>query len=164
MFCRIFAVSPCSRGFSAGRFGSCSEAGCVGQRGGAARSCSLARFIASARRIAVAVERRAVRLPARRLPRTGGNRALERRMRIHANFAEYVPLALLLLAFMEMGGRPSWLVHAFCIALVLARIGHVVALWQEPENFRLRVLTVSTTFVVMIGAAVSLLARALQLW
>jgi len=50
---------------------------------------------------------------------TGGNRGLERQMRIHANFAEYVPLALLLLAFMEMQGRSACLLHLLCIALVL---------------------------------------------
>jgi uncharacterized membrane protein YecN with MAPEG domain len=95
---------------------------------------------------------------------TGGHRGLERRMRIHANFAEYVPLALLLLAFMEMQGRPGWLLHLLCIALVMARIGHVIALWDEKEIFRLRVASVSTTFVVMLAAAVSVLARALQAW
>src|SRR5258706_774350 len=67
---------------------------------------------------------------------TGGHRGLERRMRIHANFAEYVPLALLLLVFMEMQGRPGWLLHLLCIALVAARIGHVIALWDEKEIFR----------------------------
>jgi uncharacterized membrane protein YecN with MAPEG domain len=95
---------------------------------------------------------------------TGGHQGLERRMRIHANFAEYVPLALLLLVFMEMQGRPGWLLHLLCIALVAARIGHVIALWDEKEIFRLRVASVSTTFVVMLAAAISVLARALQIW
>jgi uncharacterized protein len=95
---------------------------------------------------------------------TGSDRGLERRMRIHANFAEYVPLALLLLIFMEMQGRSSWLLHLLCIALVVARIGHVVALWEEKEILWLRVVTVLATFFVMAAAAVSALARALQLW
>jgi len=95
---------------------------------------------------------------------TGGHRGLERRMRIHANFAEYVPLALLLLAFMEMEGRPGWLVHLLCAALVVARIGHVIALWEEKEILWLRIATVSATFFIMAAAAVSVLARALQLW
>jgi uncharacterized membrane protein YecN with MAPEG domain len=94
---------------------------------------------------------------------TGGNRGLERRMRIHANFAEYVPLALLLLVFMEMQGRPAWLLHLLCAALVLARIGHVIALWDEKEIFQLRVVSVSATFVIMLVAAISVLARALQI-
>jgi uncharacterized membrane protein YecN with MAPEG domain len=95
---------------------------------------------------------------------TGGHRGLERRMRIHANFAEYVPFTLLLLAFMEMQGRPSWLVHLLCAMLVLARIGHAIALWDEKEIFPLRVASVSATFFIMAAAAVSVLARALQLW
>jgi hypothetical protein len=33
---------------------------------------------------------------------TGGNARLERAMRVHANFAEYVPLALLLITFLEL--------------------------------------------------------------
>jgi uncharacterized membrane protein YecN with MAPEG domain len=95
---------------------------------------------------------------------TGGNAGLERRMRIHANFAEYVPLALLLLTFMEMQGRATWLLHAFCIALVVARFGHVYALWDEKEVFRLRVASVATTFFIIASASVSVLARALGLW
>ena len=95
---------------------------------------------------------------------TGGNRGLERQMRIHANFAEYVPLALLLLAFMEMQGRSAWLLHLLCIALVLARLGHAFALRNEKEIMPLRIASVSTTFVIMVAAGVSVLARALQIW
>ena len=40
---------------------------------------------------------------------TRGNVHLERKMRVHANFAEYVPVALLLVTFIEMQGRPPWL-------------------------------------------------------
>jgi uncharacterized protein len=92
---------------------------------------------------------------------TGGNRGLERRMRIHANFAEYVPLALLLLVFMEMQGRQGWFLHLLCAALVLARIGHALALWEEKEISWLRIASVSTTFVVMLASAISLISSAL---
>jgi hypothetical protein len=34
----------------------------------------------------------------------GDDPSLRRAMRVHANFAEYVPLALILIAFVEMGG------------------------------------------------------------
>jgi uncharacterized protein len=94
---------------------------------------------------------------------TGGNRGLERLMRIQANFAEYVPLALLLLAFVEMQGRPAWLLHLLCIALVLARIGHALALRNEKEIMWLRIASVSTTFVIMAAAGASLIGRALQI-
>lgn len=58
----------------------------------------------------------------------GGDPALNRRIRAHANFAEYVPLLLILLALLEGGGAPAWLLHALGIALVAARLGHGYAL------------------------------------
>jgi uncharacterized membrane protein YecN with MAPEG domain len=90
---------------------------------------------------------------------TGGHRGLERRMRIHANFAEYVPLALLLLVFMEMQDSSAWLLHLLCVALVLARIGHAVALWDEKEIAPLRIASVMTTFIVLAVAALSLISH-----
>jgi uncharacterized protein len=90
---------------------------------------------------------------------TGGHRGLERRMRIHANFAEYVPLALLLLVFMEMQDSSAWLLHLLCVALVLARIGHAIALWDEKEIAPLRIASVMTTFIVLAVAALSLISH-----
>ena len=37
--------------------------------------------------------------------------AASRAMRVHANFAEYVPLALILVAFAELQGQPAAFVH-----------------------------------------------------
>jgi hypothetical protein len=90
---------------------------------------------------------------------TGGHRGLERRMRIHANFAEYVPLALLLLVFMEMQDSSAWLLHLLCVALVLARVGHALALWDEKEIAPLRIASVMTTFIVLTVAAISLISH-----
>lgn len=95
---------------------------------------------------------------------TGGNRIVERRMRIHANFAEYIPFAIILLVIMEMQGRPSSWLHTLCIVLVLARIGHTIALWSDEEIFPLRVASVFVTFVVIVAASLSILGRALQMW
>ena len=53
---------------------------------------------------------------------TRGDVHLERKMRVHANFAEYVPFALLLATFIEMQGRPAWLIHLLCLALVAGRV------------------------------------------
>ena len=42
-----------------------------------------------------------------------GNTQMLRAMRAHANFAEYVPLGLLLLTLVELhGDRNAWLLHA----------------------------------------------------
>ena len=58
----------------------------------------------------------------------GGDRLLQRRIRGHANFAEYVPIALILLAFLEEAGANAIAVHGLNAALVLGRLMHAFAL------------------------------------
>lgn len=58
----------------------------------------------------------------------GGDLLLTRRIRGHGNFAEYVPIALILLAFLEAGGAHALLVHVLNAALVLGRLMHGFAL------------------------------------
>jgi uncharacterized membrane protein YecN with MAPEG domain len=58
----------------------------------------------------------------------GGDTALERAIRAHANFAEYVPIALILLLILELSRFSVYLVHALGIALVVARVLHGYAL------------------------------------
>jgi uncharacterized membrane protein YecN with MAPEG domain len=94
---------------------------------------------------------------------TRGDVRLERKMRVHANFAEYVPFALLLATFIEMEGRPGWLLHLLCLGLVAGRIVHAYGVSQEHENFRLRMAGMATTFTVLSVMALSLLARPIEL-
>jgi uncharacterized protein len=93
---------------------------------------------------------------------TGGNPLLERAMRVHANFAEYVPLALLLLAFVEIQARPKWLVHALCVVLLVGRAVHAYGVSQEREDIRLRSIGVVATFAVLVIAALALLVNAVR--
>ena len=94
---------------------------------------------------------------------TRGDIDLERKMRVHANFAEYVPFALLLATFIEMQGRPAWLIHLICLALVAGRAIHAYGVSQEHENMRLRTAGMATTFAVLAVMALSLLTRAIEL-
>jgi uncharacterized membrane protein YecN with MAPEG domain len=93
----------------------------------------------------------------------GDNRSLERAIRVHGNFAEYVPLALLLLAFVEMQGGPAWWINVLCFALVAARVIHAYGVSQEKENLRFRVVGMVTTFFVLASSSLSLLGGALRL-
>lgn len=86
----------------------------------------------------------------------GGNAELRRAMRVHANFAEYVPLALLLIFFVEHDGAKTLLVHALGIALLAGRLLHAWGVSQEPENFRYRVSGMVLTFGTIITAALAL--------
>ncbi len=91
----------------------------------------------------------------------GGDALLARRMRVQANFAEYVPLALLLLAMAESLGTSVWLLHALGIALVAARLSHAFGMSQPAENFAFRVAGVATTFWTIAIAAAACLWGAL---
>jgi uncharacterized membrane protein YecN with MAPEG domain len=98
--------------------------------------------------------------------REGGNRHQRRRssgtqMRIHANFAEYVPFALLLATFIEMQGTRAGLIHLLCLALVAGRVIHAYGVSQEHENFRLRMAGMATTLTVLAVMAVWLLMGAI---
>ena len=94
---------------------------------------------------------------------TRGNVRLERATRVHANFAEYVPFALLLAAFVEMQSRPAWLIHLLCLALLVGRVIHAYGVSQEHENYRLRTAGMATTFAVFAVIALLLLTRAVEL-
>jgi uncharacterized membrane protein YecN with MAPEG domain len=54
----------------------------------------------------------------------GGDEALERAIRAHANLAEYAPLGVLLIALAEMNGAPPWWIHVTGAVLVVARCLH----------------------------------------
>lgn len=64
----------------------------------------------------------------------GGHGPLNRRIRGHGNFAEYVPMVLLMLGFLEYGDAPAWLLHAIGGLLLVARLLHGIAL-SFSENF-----------------------------
>jgi uncharacterized protein len=69
---------------------------------------------------------------------TRGDVRLERKIRVHANFAEYVPFALLLLSFVEMQGGPAWLIHLICLAFLAGRAIHAYGVRQVQEDYKLR--------------------------
>ena len=58
----------------------------------------------------------------------GGNRELLLAMRRHANFVEWVPLALLLLALLEMNAVSPLAIHGLGATLVVARLSHATGL------------------------------------
>src|SRR5689334_18600780 len=58
----------------------------------------------------------------------GGLEPLQRRIRGHANFGEYVPLLLLMLGALELGHLPAAWLHALGATLLVARLLHGAAL------------------------------------
>lgn len=89
---------------------------------------------------------------------TGQNTDLERAVRIHGNFAEYVPFALLLLALVEAGGGPAWAVHAAGAGLLVARGLHALGLSQSSGRSAGRFSGVVTTWLILLALAIGNLA------
>lgn len=93
----------------------------------------------------------------------GGDNAVLKRIRSHANFIEYVPLALILIGLLEAGGGSHGLVQGLLVALLVARILHPIGMFaapNSPRQFACRGGGILLTLVVLGVAAIALLLRA----
>ena len=86
-----------------------------------------------------------------------GNQAMLRAMRVHSNFAEYVPLSLILLYFVEAHGAQPVLVHGLCWCLIVGRVAHAFGVSQPNENYRFRVTAMALTFTTLIVSSAYIL-------
>jgi uncharacterized protein len=83
------------------------------------------------------------------------DKQLLRRIRVHANFAEYVPLALILMALAEYMTAPRPMVHIVGLLLLAGRLMHAYGLSQTPQILRLRVWgMILTTVAIGIAALI----------
>jgi uncharacterized protein len=83
---------------------------------------------------------------------TGGHLALEQAIRVHGNFIEYVPLILILMLLLELGGlAPLWL-HLMGIALTLGRILHAWGLSTSPGESFGRAAGTTLTWLTLLAA------------
>lgn len=92
---------------------------------------------------------------------TGQQPALEQAVRAQANFTEYVPLIVLLLAFYEQGGGAAWTVHAAGASLLVARVLHAMGLARTSGRSPGRFIGMIVTWLVLVALAIANLARAL---
>lgn len=84
----------------------------------------------------------------------GGNTELLLAMRRHANFVEYVPLALLLIALIEMRGAPALAIHLLGGGLLVARASHAIGLDAESMQGAARAIGAVGTMLVTLVASV----------
>jgi hypothetical protein len=91
----------------------------------------------------------------------GEDSELLRRMRVHANFAEYVPFALLLMAIAESMTAPRPLIHVAGLILIAGRLMHAYGLSQTPHILRLRVGGMILTFTALALSAIICLSLSL---
>jgi uncharacterized membrane protein YecN with MAPEG domain len=92
----------------------------------------------------------------------GGDASLLKRVRTHANFSEYVPLALILVALLEAGGSGHGLVQGLLLALLVGRILHPIGMFaapNTPRQFACRGGGILLTMATIAIAAIALLLR-----
>ena len=85
---------------------------------------------------------------------SGGHEDLERAIRTQANFAEYIPLGVILIACLELNGAPWWLVAIPGVSLIIGRLIHAKGMNTPPPDFSKRVLGMKFTFFTLIAVVV----------
>lgn len=95
---------------------------------------------------------------------TGEDRRLLRAARVHANFAENVPLFLLALLAAELAGAPGSALHGAGGLMLLARLVHAAGMSREPDIRALRAAGALGTVLALSLAAALALGAGLGLW
>jgi uncharacterized membrane protein YecN with MAPEG domain len=87
----------------------------------------------------------------------GGDAGFLRKLRAHGNFAEYVPLALLLMALAELAGAGAATLHAVGALLLAGRLVHGWCFLFTARNLAARVAGMAMTLAaIAIGGGASL--------
>lgn len=74
----------------------------------------------------------------------------------HSNLAENAPIAILLLALLEMTGAHHWTLTGLAALFLIARVLHVYGMYQHHNNGNLRFRQAG-----VVGTALSIVAMAL---
>jgi len=93
----------------------------------------------------------------------GDNLYLRSAIRAHAHFAEYVPIIVIMNAFLEMGGASSAQMHVLLGTLTLSRVLHPFGMHAKPMTPQFivgRIVGMILTVLVLVASALLLLRRA----
>lgn len=91
----------------------------------------------------------------------GGNEVLIRRMRAHANYAENMPILLILLALVELAGGDPRILWGAAILFVITRILHAFGM-DRPHPSKLRAFGMAGStiaLVILLGYAIFMVYR-----
>ncbi|MEO6227199.1 MAG: MAPEG family protein [Thermomonas sp.] len=85
----------------------------------------------------------------------GGDVVLARKVRVHGNFIEHVPFALLMLGLLELCGLPAMWLWVLGSVLLLARVMHAVGLSRTADYSVGRFTGTALTWAVFLLMALS---------
>lgn len=91
----------------------------------------------------------------------GTSEDLRRRLRAHANFAEYTPFALILMALLELQGAGSIVLNVIGLLLLAGRLSHAFGISRIPEHHLARGIGMGLTILSMLLSCLALLSIAL---
>lgn len=92
----------------------------------------------------------------------GGDPQMLRLMRGHANFSEYTPMVLVLIAIAEYQGLAVIWVHVWGISLLIGRLLHGYTFCFHDNFPPGRIGGTVLTYVALLGSSLSLLWMAIQ--
>lgn len=87
----------------------------------------------------------------------GGHASLQTAVRIHGNFIEYAPIALILIGLLEFQNAPDMLVMGLAGVFVVARLLHPIGMKMEKDPNAPRAIgTMGTQLVLVVGGLYAL--------
>ncbi len=84
----------------------------------------------------------------------GGEDDLERYIRVHGNFVETVPLALILMGIIEFNGASVWAIHALGVAMIASRVMHYIGMTTGNGRGFFRKFGVALTFISYVAGGI----------
>lgn len=81
---------------------------------------------------------------------TGSNKTLNRVVRVHSNFIEYVPICLILLLIVQGLGANIWFILIMAILLIVARLMHAAGLSKTAGASLARRGGAALTYLVLL--------------
>ena len=92
----------------------------------------------------------------------GDDELLQRAIRAHCNFTEYVPTMLILLFLLERSGVADIKLHTLAAAFFVGRVIHGICMGFMRSSMPLRVGGTALTLLPLAAAAVALLMQSLK--
>jgi hypothetical protein len=91
----------------------------------------------------------------------GSSEELRRRLRAHANFTEYTPIALILMALLELQGAGGIVLNVIGLLLLAGRLAHAYGISRIPEHLPSRSIGMGLTLAAIVFAILGLTSIAL---